>query len=60
MQTSYMGYCLPCLETKKKKKIAIVHQNNNGSVIVPSQTWLFEKTPPNKWAKVEKWKSPLV
>lgn len=60
MQTSYMGYCLPCLETKKKKKNAIVHQNNNGSVIVPSQTWLFKKTPPNEWAKVEKWESPLV
>lgn len=58
MQTSYMGYCLPCLETKKKN--AIVHQNNIGSVIVTSQTWLFRKTPPNEWAKVEKWESPLV
>ena len=44
----------------RQKKNAIVHQNNNGSVIVPSQTWLFEKTPPNEWAKVEKWESPLV
>ena len=28
------------------KKNAIVHQNNIGSVIVTSQTWLFRKTPP--------------
>lgn len=24
MQTSYMGYCLPCLETKKKKKLLFI------------------------------------
>ena len=29
-----------------RQKNAIVHQNNNGSVIVPSQTWLFGNTPP--------------